>query len=82
MPPRTNTAVWRPRWRRMVGVVLGVAAAAFVIWLARGGSPSKAVGSGLDAESIQQRHSEPHRRPSQTRGHRADDRATSDYARI
>ncbi len=55
MPPRTNTAARRPRWRRMVGVVLGVAAAAFVIWLVRGGSPSKAVGSGLDAESIQQR---------------------------
>ena len=28
-------------------------AAAFVIWLVRGGSPSKAVGSGLEAESVE-----------------------------
>jgi HlyD family secretion protein len=37
----------------MAGVLAGVGIAAFVIWLVRGGSPSKAVGSGLEAESVQ-----------------------------
>jgi HlyD family secretion protein len=50
---RTNVSARRPRWRRTAGVVLGVAIAAVVVWLARGGSPSKAVGSGLEVEAVE-----------------------------
>ena len=37
----------------MAGVLAGVGIAAIVIWLVRGGSPSKAVGSGLEAEAVE-----------------------------
>ena len=53
MPVRTNVSARRSRWRRTAGVVLGVATAAVVVWLARGGSPSKAVGSGLEPEAVE-----------------------------
>jgi HlyD family secretion protein len=53
VPVRTNVSARRSRWRRTAGVVLGVATAAVVVWLARGGSPSKAVGSGLEPEAVE-----------------------------
>lgn len=53
MAVRTNVSARRSRWRRTAGVVLGVATAAVVVWLARGGSPSKAVGSGLEPEAVE-----------------------------
>jgi HlyD family secretion protein len=53
LPIRTNSSARRRGLRRMAGVVVGVGMAAFVVWLMRGGSPSKAVGSGLEGESVQ-----------------------------
>jgi HlyD family secretion protein len=53
VPLRTDTSARRLRWRRPAGAMIGVMAAGIVIWLMRGGAPSKAVGSGLTPEAIE-----------------------------
>jgi HlyD family secretion protein len=41
-------------WRRLTGAALGVAAAGLVIWLVRGGTPPKAVGSHVEPDRTEQ----------------------------
>ena len=53
MAVRMNVTAQRSRWRRTAGIMLGLATAAVVVWLARGGSPSKAIGSGLEREAVE-----------------------------
>jgi HlyD family secretion protein len=51
---RTHAASRRRSWRRLVGVAFGVALAGIGLWLARGGGPTRAVGSSAVAQATEQ----------------------------